>query len=36
VEESERTAARDKMLSVLNRRAYLRNLLHEVDEVLEG
>jgi len=36
VEESARAAARDKMLDILNRRTYLRNLLREVDEVLES
>ena len=36
VEDSERAAVRDKMLDILNRRSYLRNLLREVDEVLES
>ena len=36
VEESERAKVRDKMLDILNRRTYLRNLLREVDEVLES
>ena len=36
VEESARTMVRDKMLDILNRRTYLRNLLREVDEVLES
>jgi hypothetical protein len=36
VEESERATIRDKMLEILNRRTYLRNLMREVDEVLEG
>jgi molecular chaperone HscB len=36
VEESERKAARDQLLETLNRRSYLRNLLREVDEVLES
>ncbi len=36
VAESERAAARDKMVEVLNRRSYLRNLLREIDEVLES
>lgn len=36
VAESERAAVRDKMLSILNRRTYLRNLLREVDEVLQS
>jgi molecular chaperone HscB len=34
--ETEGAAAREKMLDVLNRRTYLRNLLRDVDEVLEG
>ena len=36
VAESERAAARDAMLAILNRRSYLRNLLREIDEVLES
>ena len=36
VADSERAAIRDKMLAILNRRTYLRNLLREVDEVLES
>ncbi len=36
VAESERTVARDKMIAILNRRSYLRNLLREIDEVLES
>jgi molecular chaperone HscB len=36
VAESDRSATRDKMVDVLNRRSYLRNLLREVDEVLES
>jgi len=36
VAELERAAARDAMLAVLNGRNYLRNLLREVDEVLES
>ena len=36
VDESERTPVRDKMLDILNRRTYLRNLLREVDEVMES
>jgi molecular chaperone HscB len=36
IEETERKAARDKMVDILNRRSYLRNLLREVDEVLES
>jgi molecular chaperone HscB len=34
--EAERAAIRDRMVDVLNRRNYLRNLLRDVDEVLEG
>jgi molecular chaperone HscB len=33
--EDDRLAARNKMLDVLNRRNYLRNLLRDIDEVLE-
>jgi molecular chaperone HscB len=33
--EDDRLAARDRMLDVLNRRKYLRNLLRDVEEVLE-
>ncbi|MGA2905005.1 MAG: Fe-S protein assembly co-chaperone HscB [Candidatus Korobacteraceae bacterium] len=33
--EDDRVAARDKMLDVLNRRNYVRNLLRDIDEVLE-
>jgi len=36
IDESERAAVRDRMLDVLNRRTYLRNLLCEVDDVLES
>ena len=36
VDESDRASARDKMLDILNRRTYVRNLLREVDEVLEN
>lgn len=36
VEESARSEVRDRMLAVLNRRTYLRNLLREIDEVLES
>jgi molecular chaperone HscB len=35
VADTERAAVRDKMLEILNHRTYLRNLLREVDEVLE-
>ena len=34
--EEDRRAVRDKMVDVLNRRNYLRNLLRDIDEVLEG
>ncbi len=34
--EAEAVPVRDKMVEVLNRRTYLRNLLRDVDEVLEG
>jgi molecular chaperone HscB len=34
--EDDRLAVRDKMLDVLNRRNYLRNLLRDIDEVLES
>lgn len=34
--EEDRIAVRDKMVDVLNRRNYLRNLLRDIDEVLEG
>ena len=33
--EEDRIAVRDKMVDVLNRRSYLRNLLRDIDEVLE-
>jgi molecular chaperone HscB len=33
--ESDRIAVRDRMLDLLNRRSYLRNLLRDIDEVLE-
>jgi len=36
VPASERASARDRLLAILNRRTYIRNLLHEVDEVLES
>jgi molecular chaperone HscB len=36
VAENERVTMRDKMLDILNRRTYLRNLMREVDEVLES
>jgi molecular chaperone HscB len=36
VSENERAAAREAMLNVLNKRKYLANLLHEIDEVLES
>lgn len=34
--ESDRTKVRNRMVDVLNRRSYIRNLLREVDEVLES
>jgi molecular chaperone HscB len=34
--EEDRNAVRDKMVDVLNRRCYLRNLLRDIDEVLES
>ena len=34
--DEDRMAVRDKMVDVLNRRTYLRNLLRDIDEVLEG
>ncbi len=34
--ESDRAKVRQRMVDVLNRRSYIRNLLREVDEVLEG
>ncbi len=34
--EDDRLAVRDKMVDVLNRRSYLRNLLRDVEEVLES
>ncbi len=36
VGESERAVVRDKLLDILNRRTYLRNLIRDVDEVLES
>ena len=33
--EEDRVAALDKMRDILNRRAYVRNLLRDIDEVLE-
>jgi molecular chaperone HscB len=36
VEDGDRATVRDKMIDILNRRSYLRNLLREVDEVLES
>ena len=36
ISETDRTAALDSMLAILNRRTYIRNLLREIDEVLEG
>ncbi len=34
--EDDRVALRDRMLNIINRRHYLQNLLHEIDEVLES
>ena len=34
--DDDRIAVRDRMVDVLNRRTYLRNLLRDIDEVLEG
>ncbi len=34
--ESDRAQVRSRMVDVLNRRSYIRNLLREVDGVLEG
>ena len=34
--EDDRLAVRDKMVDVLNRRNYLRNLLRDIEEVLES
>ncbi len=34
--DEDRLAVRDKMVDVLNHRNYLRNLLRDIDEVLEG
>ena len=34
--EAERLRIRDRMVDLLNRRSYLRNLLRDVNEVLEG
>ncbi|MGC2196885.1 MAG: Fe-S protein assembly co-chaperone HscB [Terriglobales bacterium] len=34
--EADRVKIRDKMLDLLNRRSYLRNLVRDVNEVLEG
>jgi len=34
--DDDRIAVRDKMVDVLNRRSYLRNLLRDIDEVLES
>ena len=36
VSDTDRSGALDRMLAILNRRAYIRNLLREVDEVLES
>jgi len=36
ISDTDRTAALDSMLSIINRRTYIRNLLREIDEVLES
>lgn len=36
IPENDRAAARDRMVGIINRRSYLRNLLREIDEVLES
>ena len=36
ISDTDRTAALDSMLSIVNRRTYIRNLLREIDEVLES
>ncbi|MGB6813518.1 MAG: hypothetical protein WBE23_11495, partial [Candidatus Sulfotelmatobacter sp.] len=36
VSDEERRQERDKMLDVLNRRNYIRNLVRDVNEVLES
>jgi len=36
VDENQRTTVRAKLLDILNRRTYLRNLIRDVDEVLES
>lgn len=36
VPENERTGVRDKMVDLLNRRNYIRNLVRDVSQVLEG
>jgi len=33
--EEDRLAVRDRMLDILNRRNYVRNLLRDIEEVLE-
>jgi len=33
--EEDRVAVRDKMVGMLNRRSYVRNLLRDIEEVLE-
>ena len=35
-QDEERTILRDRMVDVLNRRSYIRNLVRDVNEVLEG
>jgi molecular chaperone HscB len=36
IAESDRSAARGKMVDIVNRRSYVRNLLRDIDEVLES
>jgi molecular chaperone HscB len=35
-DEGSRSKVRDKMVDLLNRRSYIRNLVRDVNEVLEG
>jgi hypothetical protein len=35
-QDEDRTILRDRMVDVLNRRSYIRNLVRDVNEVLEG
>jgi molecular chaperone HscB len=36
VPDQERTSVRDRMVDLLNRRSYIRNLVRDVSEVLES